>query len=137
MYAQSQNCATFPVWRVRGGGGETGAMGIEAEIQKLVRSEVARAVALMKDEAARIDKVALCAACAHGNDAHKAQALLPGYEPTWTTAQVAAFLGMKRQSIYNALSEGKADFPRPRKRGRLNVFVPSEVEEYRRALLGF
>ncbi|WP_157000388.1 helix-turn-helix transcriptional regulator [Leucobacter komagatae] len=112
-------------------------MGVEVEIQKLVRSEVARVLASMKDEAARVDRVAPCAACARDNDAHMTQALLPGYEPTWTTAQVAAFLGVKRQSVYNALSEGAVGFPRPRKNGRLNAFVPSEVEEYRRTLLGF
>ena len=52
-----------------------------------------------------------------------------GYEPTWTTAQVAEFLGLKPKTIRNRLALG--EFPKPRKNGRLNAFLPSEIAAYR------
>lgn len=57
-----------------------------------------------------------------------------GYEPTWTTAQVAEFLGLKPKTIRNRVALGK--FPRPRKQGRLNAFIPSEIAAYRAETLG-
>lgn len=59
-----------------------------------------------------------------------------GYEPTWTTAQVAEFLGLKRQTVYNMISEKTPGFPLPRKQGKLNAFIPSEVAAYRAETLG-
>lgn len=56
------------------------------------------------------------------------------YEPTWTTAQVAEFLGLKPKTIHNRVSKG--EFPKPRKQGRLNAFIPSEIAEYRAQVLG-
>lgn len=57
-----------------------------------------------------------------------------GYEPTWTTAQVAEFMGVAVKTIRNRVSLGT--FPRPRKQGRLNAFIPSEVATYRAQILG-
>ncbi|CAG7622384.1 helix-turn-helix transcriptional regulator [Leucobacter soli] len=57
------------------------------------------------------------------------------YEPTWTTKQVAEFLGLAVQTVYNLRSAGEPDFPRPRKQGRLNAFIPSEVAAYRAKVL--
>ncbi|MGW9020197.1 helix-turn-helix transcriptional regulator [Leucobacter chromiiresistens] len=51
------------------------------------------------------------------------------YEPTWTTAQVAEFLGLKPKTIRNRISLG--EFPKPRKHGRANAFIPSEIVAYR------
>lgn len=56
------------------------------------------------------------------------------YEPTWTTAQVAEFLGLKPKTIRNRLALG--EFPKPRKNGRLNAFLPSEIAAYRAEILG-
>lgn len=56
------------------------------------------------------------------------------YEPTWTTAQVAEFLGVKPKTIRNRISLG--EFPKPRKQGRLNAFIPSEIAAYRAEVLG-
>lgn len=56
------------------------------------------------------------------------------YEPTWTTAQVAEFLGLKPKTIRNRLALGQ--FPKPRKNGRLNAFIPSEIAAYRAQVLG-
>ena len=58
------------------------------------------------------------------------------YEPTWTTKQVAEFLGLAVQTVYNRLSAKGSDFPRPRKQGRINGFIPSEVAAYRAQKLG-
>jgi len=58
------------------------------------------------------------------------------YEPTWTTDQVAEFLGLKPQTIYNRVSQKIAGFPQPRKQGRINAFIPSEVASYRDQVLG-
>lgn len=58
------------------------------------------------------------------------------YEPTWTTRQVAEFLGLARQTVYNMVSEEAEGFPKPRKQGRLNAFLPSEVAAYRDQVLG-
>lgn len=60
------------------------------------------------------------------------------FEPTWTTKQVAEFLGIKVQTVYNMLDPklGNPAFPRPRKQGRLNAFIPSEVAAYRALVLG-
>ncbi|UOQ60347.1 hypothetical protein MUN76_15150 [Leucobacter rhizosphaerae] len=57
------------------------------------------------------------------------------YEPTWTTRQVAEFLGLAVQTVYNSLGNVEG-FPKPRKQGRLNAFIPSEVAEYRAKSLG-
>lgn len=56
------------------------------------------------------------------------------YEPTWTTKQVAEFLGLAPKTIRNRMSLG--EFPKPRKQGRLNAFIPSEVAAYRAQTLG-
>lgn len=56
------------------------------------------------------------------------------YEPTWTAAQVAEFLGLKPKTIHNRISAGV--FPKPRKNGRLNAFIPSEIAAYRAQSLG-
>ncbi|MCS3426771.1 helix-turn-helix transcriptional regulator [Leucobacter aridicollis] len=112
-------------------------MGVESEIQALIRAEVARAVEQFKKEFQSQERGPACVCARFGHPCKQSPVEVPGYEPTWTTAQVAIFLGVKRQSIYNALSEGVAGFPRPRKNGRLNAFVPSEVAKYRRARLGF
>ncbi|UOQ57206.1 hypothetical protein MUN78_16375 [Leucobacter allii] len=60
------------------------------------------------------------------------------FEPTWTTKQVAEFLGLKVQTVYNRLDHkrGEPEFPRPKKQGRLNAFIPSEVAAYRAKRLG-
>lgn len=58
------------------------------------------------------------------------------YEPTWTTKQVAEFLGLAVQTVYNMVSTKAEGFPRPRKQGRVNAFIPSEVAEYRAVALG-
>ena len=60
------------------------------------------------------------------------------FEPTWTTEQVAEFLGFKRQTIYNLLNPtlGDPTFPKPRKQGRKNAFIPSEIAAYRAQSLG-
>lgn len=58
------------------------------------------------------------------------------YEPTWTTKQVAEYLGLAVQTIYNRISEEVPGFPEPRKQGRLNAFIPSEVAAYRAVTLG-
>ena len=58
------------------------------------------------------------------------------YEPTWTTRQVAEFLGLAVQTVYNLMSQDVAGFPKPRKQGRLNAFIPSEVAAYRARILG-
>ena len=58
------------------------------------------------------------------------------YEPTWTTKQVAEYLGLAVQTIYNMISEEVPGFPSPRKQGRLNAFVPSEIAAYRASVLG-
>lgn len=58
------------------------------------------------------------------------------HEPTWTTLQVAEFLGLARQTVYNMISEGEPGFPKPRKQGRLNAFIPSEIAAYRATSLG-
>lgn len=58
------------------------------------------------------------------------------YEPTWTTVQVAEFLGLARQTVYNMVSQGEPGFPKPRKHGRLNAFIPSEIAAYRAETLG-
>ena len=57
------------------------------------------------------------------------------YEPTWTTKQVAEFLGLKVQTVYNLVSEQAPGFPKPRKQGRLNAFIPSEVAAFRARVL--
>lgn len=57
------------------------------------------------------------------------------YEPTWTTKQVAEFLGLAQQTVYNMLGTSD-EFPKPRKQGRLNAFIPSEVAAYRAQVLG-
>lgn len=57
------------------------------------------------------------------------------HEPTWTTAQVAEYLGLKRQTVYNELARNP-DFPQRRKQGTLNAFIPSEVAAYREKTLG-
>ncbi|PRI12399.1 hypothetical protein B4915_01640 [Leucobacter massiliensis] len=46
------------------------------------------------------------------------------YEPTWTTKQVAEFLGLKAKTIFNLVHAGEL---KPRKQDRLNAFIPSEV----------
>lgn len=56
------------------------------------------------------------------------------YEPTWTTKQAAEFLGIAPRTLANQISKG--EFPKPRKQGKLNAFVPSEVAEIRRQRLG-
>lgn len=56
------------------------------------------------------------------------------YEPTWTTKQVAEFLGIKPKTVYNRVSLGL--LPAPRKQGSLNAFIPSEIAEYRAEVLG-
>ena len=56
------------------------------------------------------------------------------YEPTWTTEQAAEFLGIARKTLYNRVSLGTA--PAPRKMGRLNGFIPSELAAYREEILG-
>ena len=112
-------------------------MGVETEIQALIRTEVARALEQFKKEFQSQERSPACGATRCGYRCAQSPVEVSGYEPTWTTAQVAIFLGIKRQSIYNALSKGVAGFPRPRKNGRLHAFVPSEVAEYRRAHLGF
>lgn len=56
------------------------------------------------------------------------------YEPTWTTAQVAEFLGLARKTVYNRVSLG--EIPAPRKQGKLNAFIPSEIAAYRAQVLG-
>ncbi len=58
------------------------------------------------------------------------------YEPTWTTKQVAEFLGLAVQTVYNLLSTDAEGFPKPRKQGRKNAFIPSEVAAYRAQVLG-
>lgn len=56
------------------------------------------------------------------------------YEPTWTTRQAAEFLGIAPRTLANKISKG--EFPKPRKQGKLNAFIPSEVAEIRRQWLG-
>lgn len=58
------------------------------------------------------------------------------YEPTWTTRQVAEFLGLAVGTVYNLLSQDADGFPKPRKQGRKNAFIPSEVAAYRAQTLG-
>ena len=55
------------------------------------------------------------------------------YEPTWTTSQVAEFLGLARKTVYNLVSLGELPH---RKQGRLNAFIPSEIAAYREQTLG-
>lgn len=50
------------------------------------------------------------------------------HEATWTTAQVAEFLGLARKTVLNLVSLGEL---RRDKQGRLNAFTPSEVIAYR------
>ena len=56
-----------------------------------------------------------------------------GYEPTWTTAQVAEFLGIARKTVYNLVSLGVI---KRHKQGSLNAFIPSEIAAYRARVLG-
>lgn len=112
-------------------------MGIESEVQKLVREELGRAIERLRRGSESEGKIATCLVCGHDGARHDASAFVPGYEPAWTTAQVAAFLGLKPRTILNILSAKTAGFPKPRKNGKLHAFVPSEVAEYRRARLGF
>ena len=58
------------------------------------------------------------------------------HEPTWTTRQVAEFLGLAVGTVYNMLSQEADGFPKPRKQGRKNAFIPSEVAAYRAQALG-
>lgn len=58
------------------------------------------------------------------------------FEPTWTTKQVAEFLGLALGTVYNMVSQEVEGFPAPRKQGRLNAFIPSEVARYRAQVLG-
>lgn len=58
------------------------------------------------------------------------------HEPTWTTRQVSEYLGLAVQTIYNMVSKETPGFPSPRKQGRLNAFIPSEVAAYRSRVLG-
>ncbi len=58
------------------------------------------------------------------------------FEPSWTTKQVAEFLGLKPRTIHNRVSASIDGFPRPRKHGKLNAFIPSEVAAYRARILG-
>ena len=55
------------------------------------------------------------------------------HEPTWTTIQVAEFLGIARKTVYNLVSLGKLPH---RKQGSLNAFIPSEIAAYRAQVLG-
>lgn len=52
---------------------------------------------------------------------------IPGY---LTTDQVAARLGINRQSVYNLVNR-VADFPRPEKIGRASVWPEAAVDEWR------
>lgn len=93
-------------------------------IQNLVQSEVASAVERVRAEM-----------LAEIRDASVSMRHECGcFEPTWTTKQAAEFLGIARSTLYNEISKGT--FPRPRKQGRINAFVPSEVAEVRRVRLG-
>lgn len=99
---------------------------VREEVRKQMLVELPRAIAKAKaaEEAAKPAVPALWHA---GSDA---------YEPTWTTKQVAEFLGLKPRTIHNRVSEGVDGFPRPRKHGKLNAFIPSEVAAYRARTLG-
>lgn len=48
---------------------------------------------------------------------------------TWTTKQVAEFMGLSTKTILNRISLGT--FPAPKKQGRLNAFDPKEIRSYR------
>ncbi|MDX2765444.1 helix-turn-helix transcriptional regulator [Streptomyces europaeiscabiei] len=52
---------------------------------------------------------------------------LPGY---LTSDQVAARLGIARQSVYNLVNRA-ADFPKPEKIGRASVWSEVAVDEWR------
>ena len=56
------------------------------------------------------------------------------YEPTWTTAPVAEFLGLKPKTIRNRIS--LREFPKPRKQGRLNAFIPYAIATNRAEQFG-
>lgn len=98
---------------------------ITAVVRKIVREEVQAA---RKPPERSRDK-ACCEHCPGPLPMH-----FDGYEPTWTTAQVAEFMGVAVKTIRNRVSLGT--FPKPRKQGRLNAFVPSEVAAYRAQILG-
>lgn len=52
---------------------------------------------------------------------------IPGY---LTSDQVAARLGINRQSVYNLVNR-VADFPKPTKVGRTSLWVEAAVDEWR------
>ncbi|MDQ0809870.1 putative DNA-binding transcriptional regulator AlpA [Streptomyces sp. B3I7] len=52
---------------------------------------------------------------------------IPGY---LTADQVAARLGIKRQSVYN-LANRVADFPKPTKVGRTSLWLEAAVDDWR------
>lgn len=52
---------------------------------------------------------------------------IPGY---LTSDQVAARLGITRQSVYNLVNR-VADFPKPEKIGRASVWPETAVDEWR------
>jgi prophage regulatory protein len=52
---------------------------------------------------------------------------IPGY---LTSDQVAARLGINRQSVYNLVSR-VADFPKPEKIGRASVWPEAAVDKWR------
>jgi prophage regulatory protein len=52
---------------------------------------------------------------------------IPGY---LTSDQVAARLGINRQSVYNLVNRAD-DFPKPEKIGRASLWVEGAVDEWR------
>ncbi|MEV7034569.1 helix-turn-helix domain-containing protein [Streptomyces sp. NPDC093272] len=52
---------------------------------------------------------------------------IPGY---LTSDQVAARLGINRQSVYNLVNR-VADFPKPEKIGRASVWPEAAIDEWR------
>ena len=103
---------------------------ITTAIRKMIREEVREAVlrelgSFQKHVEAPAPAVCSCMVGSHD-----------GYEMTWTTKQVAEFLGIRPQTVSNKVSLNEPGFPRPRKFGRKNAYIPSEVAAYRGRILG-
>lgn len=96
-------------------------------IRKIVREEVRSAIRQEVEQSLGRLKGEVASACSCIPES------MNGYEATWTTRQTAAFLGIAMSTLYNMISLGK--FPRPRKQGRRNAFIPSEVAQIRREWL--
>lgn len=110
-------------------------MGIEDEIRAIVRSEIRAALTTHqpRSDASGLQRM-VADEVRRQIDLASVDPVFAPYEPTWTTKQAAEFLGISAKTLYNGISQGT--FPRPKKHGRLNAFVPSEVAEARRQMLG-